>query len=47
MTTKVKLIADGAITPDQITLTTASAGTNTTAPRGRSTNLECRCLLYP
>jgi hypothetical protein len=32
MTTKVKLIADGAITPDQITLTTASAGTNTTAP---------------
>jgi hypothetical protein len=32
MTTKVKLIADGAITPDQITLTTASAGTNTVAP---------------
>jgi hypothetical protein len=32
MTTKVKLIADGVITPDQITLTTASSGTNTTAP---------------
>jgi hypothetical protein len=32
MTTKVKLIADGAITPDQITLTTASTGTNTTSP---------------
>jgi hypothetical protein len=32
MATKVKLIADGAITPDQITLTTASIGTNTTAP---------------
>ena len=32
MATKVKLIADGVITPDQITLTTASAGTNTTAP---------------
>ena len=32
MTTKVKLIADGVITPDQITLTTASTGTNTTAP---------------
>jgi len=32
MATKVKLIADGAITPDQITLTTASTGTNTTAP---------------
>ena len=32
MATKVKLIADGVITPDQITLTTASSGTNTTAP---------------
>ena len=32
MATKVKLIADGVITPDQITLTTASTGTNTTAP---------------
>src|SRR6056300_325993 len=32
MAIKVKLIADGVITPDQITLTTASTGTNTTAP---------------
>ena len=32
MATKVKLISDGVITPDQITLTTASTGTNTTAP---------------
>ena len=32
MATKVKLVADGVITPDQITLTTASTGTNTTAP---------------
>src|SRR6056300_457869 len=32
MATKVKLIADGVITPDQITLTTASTGTNTTSP---------------
>jgi len=32
MATKVKLIANGVITPDQITLTTASTGTNTTAP---------------
>src|SRR5210317_1807215 len=32
MATKVKLIADGVITPDQLTLTTAATGTNTTAP---------------
>ena len=32
MTTKVKLVADGVVTADQLTLTTASTGTNTTAP---------------
>jgi hypothetical protein len=32
MATKVKLIADGVIAPEHITLTTASTGTNTTAP---------------
>ena len=32
MATRVKLVAYGVITPDQITLTTASTGTNTTAP---------------
>jgi hypothetical protein len=32
MTTKVKLIAPGVITPSELTLTTASGGTNTTAP---------------
>ena len=32
MTTKVKLIAAGVITPSELTLTTASAGTNTVTP---------------
>ena len=32
MATKVKLVADGVVTADQLTLTTASTGTNTTAP---------------
>ena len=32
MATKIKLVADGVITADQLTLTTASSGTNTTAP---------------
>jgi len=32
MATKVKLIAAGVITPSELTLTTASTGTNTTAP---------------
>jgi hypothetical protein len=32
MATKVKLVADGVVTADQLTLTTAATGTNTTAP---------------
>ena len=32
MATKIKLVADGVVTADQLTLTTASTGTNTTAP---------------